>query len=358
MTVHRLHPATSPASWSAYPDLNCVIAHRTSSIAGRVGVVDLTTAERYVLGEGWHTSDRLIAAVKRLMSPAAPPPPLALPVRTAPPSVTDPNGVGPYLRLRGTAFEVPGADPAWPPFEPLRDGRPLLGGTDVVRAQLAGNVLALALRRGGERNLVFFHGPVGRVLGEVPHPHSSAPFALSPCGRRVARVKPSRTVVVADVPGTGPALAAAAPAGVHNNLVVRVDANPFRLLVRVGGFAHQFAVQHGELFHMVVTHAAAHPTWPPPQRPAGAAALYDPARFPTSEAVTAGPWTAVPDRLGQVLLFAAGPGLVLSVLVRRELAAVWAPGGVFGGSTALIGGPPTRDATRVIGVAIDAVERG
>jgi len=351
VTVFRLGKATEAAKWDAFPESNCVVMRALPVGTPGSGVVDLTTGDKFPNTSGpWVDRSRLSLAVRQAVRGGAPP--FAPPVLPPGPA----EHVGPYLRVRGALLCVENADPAWPPFEPLRDGWPLFGAAEIVRAQLAGNVLALSLRHRRERILVFFHGPEGRVLGEVPHPHGVGPFALSPCGRRLALVKVSRRIIVADVPATGPPLAVATPAALHNNLVVRVDANPFRLLVRVGSFAHHFAVQHGELFHMVFTDPAVHPTWPLPQR--SATALYDPARFPTAEAVTAGPWTAVPDRLGQVLLFAARPGLVLSVLVRRELAAVWAPGGVFWGNAALIGGPPTRDAARHIGAALDAVGRG
>jgi len=359
VTVFRLGKATEAAKWDAFPQLNCVVVRALPAGTPGSGLVDLTTGDRFPnfsreLHDGQlptlETRQRLMLAVRDSFRGGAPP--FALPVWTADPE----KQVGPHLRVRGSTMWVENAVPAWSLCGPQRDGRPMLDGAEILRAQLAGNTLAVSLRRGQQRSLVFFHGPEGRVLGEVPHPNGITPFALSPCGRRVALVKLSRRMIVADVPATGPPLAVAVPAAVHNNLVVRVDANPFRLLVRVGSFAHHFAAQHGELVHMVFTDPTVHPTWPQPQR--SATALYDPARFPTAEAVTAGPWTAVPDRLGQVLLFATGPGLVLSVLVRRELAAVWAPGGMFWGNSALIGGAPTRDAARHIGAALDAVGRG
>jgi len=40
--------------------------------------------------------------------------------------------------------------------------------------------------------------------------------------------------------------------------------------------------------------------------------------------------------------------------VRRERAAAWIPGGVFWGTSALIGGPATPDAEKKIGRAIQA----
>lgn len=353
VTVFRLGAATAAAKWDAFPELNCVVVRSLPPGTPGSAVVNLTTGDIFPSASGtWVDRHRVQPAIRQTMRGGAPP--FTLPVLTA-----DPKEVtGPYLRVWGNKLAVVNATPGWPPFEPKRDGRPLLAGADIVRAQLAGNTLALTVRRDRERTLAFFHGPDGRGLGEVPVTILSSLVALSPCGRRVARVKPSRTVVVADVPGTGPTLGSVAPAAVHNNLEVRVDANPFRLMVRVGSFAHVFLVREGELSHIVFTNTAVHPTWPTPQRPTAAAAPYDPARFPNSEAVTAGPWTAVPDRLGQVLLFAAGSGLVLSVLVRRELAAVWAPEGVFWGSAALIGGPPTRDAARVMGSALALYERG
>jgi hypothetical protein len=310
--------------------------------------VDLTTGEKLPT-PGARTSERIVDALKRASQ--GPSEPVTLPIVTRYHSPPLPE---PCVCLDGNSIRVVDKDAASPSFEPQRDGKPLLGGADIARAQLAGDVLALALRRGKERSLVFFHGPDGRVIGELPHPHSYSPFALSRDGGLVAAVNPSKAVVVCRTGGSHAPLATAAPAGLHNNLEVRLEADPFRLHVRVGAFAHTLGVHKGELQHVVVTGAARHPPLPPKARPAGARESYDPARFPPGEAAGAGRLTAVVDRLGQVVLNSAGRGVVAAVVVRRELIAVWAPGDVFWGSTALIGGPPTPHATRTIAMAITA----
>jgi hypothetical protein len=76
------------------------------------------------------------------------------------------------------------------------------------------------------------------------------------------------------------------------------------------------------------------------------------------EVVGSGPLRAVPDRLGQVLLYQSDGTPVAAFVVRRERAAAWIPGGVFWGEPSLIGGPATPDAERKIGQAIAAAGGG
>ena len=257
--------------------------------------------------------------------------------------------------LTDNTVQVKRAEAEWVPFEPKRDGRPLLAGATVHQAQLAGDVLALTITRPGERRLVLFRGPDGRVLGEAGHDHRSAPFALSADGRRIARRRGSREVVVSDTAGPAAAVAVATLAGLHNDLRIAFAGHPMGLLVWVGSFRHALWIAEGRLHH--AQRQEGEPAEIAHKHPTTLPVSYDDSRFAARGAVEAGPWRAVPDRLGQVLLY--GPaGLVAAFLVRRVLAAAWIPGGVFWGSPALIGGPPTPDADLKIGRAIAAAAGG
>lgn len=87
-----------------------------------------------------------------------------------------------------------------------------------------------------------------------------------------------------------------------------------------------------------------------------AATAYDLARFPPGRVVAAGPWRAITDRLGQVILATRGGAVVATVLVRRDRAAVWAPDDVYWGAADLLGGPPTPNAESLIGQVIQEAE--
>ncbi|MBN9520652.1 hypothetical protein J0H58_19400 [bacterium] len=352
VTAHALGPALSGGVWMANPGLNCVmIDPRGREPHG----IDLTTGERARAGEPGGRNDRL--TVSLWLSARQGSPPFTLPVHTADPQSGGPNA-GPHLVLKGNGAQVVHGLRTWQPFLPMRDGKPLLGGAEIVRTQLTGDVLALALRRRGrDHTLTFFQAPDGRVVGEVPHPHSHAPFVLSPDGRLVARLRPPRTLVVAATAGDGSVRATAAPAALHNNLAVALQAAPLRLRIAVGGFDHTFDLDGESLRHAVTTVPSARPPWPTVNRGNPSTPRYDQARFPAGEVVQAGYWRAVVDRLGQVLLHTEKDGLVAAFLVRRELAAAWLPGGVFWGSPALIGGGPTPDAARHVGAALASAWR-
>lgn len=364
VAVYHLGNASPTAQWGAFPDLNCVAVRPTQESDRFPAAVDLSTGHRFPRPSPERQSKRCIDAIKRTCRGGSPP--FTLPVLTTSPQYGGIEGGGPYIILSGNRVLVRQTELGWPIFEPLRDGKPLLGGTYIPRAQLAGDVLALALKREGRQSIVFFQRPDGRVVGEVPQSDGPSLFTLSRDGRLVARMKPARTVVVSQTAGGDP-LALAPPAGLHNNLEVRVASAPFRLSLQVGGHEHQFTVAGGgALTHRYVggaperQHADSWGSWSRrDRRGAGRAVLqYDAARFPPQSGDRSGPWTAVIDRLGQVLLFAGGEELVAAFLVRRELAAVWTPEGEFWGDAALIGGPPTPGAAQRIGRAITAAGKG
>ncbi|MBA4187711.1 MAG: hypothetical protein C0467_06790 [Planctomycetaceae bacterium] len=349
VTLHFLGVALTNARWSAYPDLHCITV-RAETVTGCA--LDLGTAGRY---PGW--SDAGLVSRARLAwdcSAKGGTPPFSLPALTTT-SIPEHPGVGlPYLRVEKNTFRVRHAEPAWAPAcEPQCDGKPLLEGATIHRAQLAANVLALAVVRAGERKLYLLRGPDGGVLGEVAHPVRNA-FTLSPDGRLLVRRDATRSVVVSETHDPGRPVATAPHAALHNALDIRLDAKPFRLTIAIGTFAHTFRLLNGELRYSL---ALGWDNFPEDKVPLTAQQRscpqteYDAGRFPASEGAASGPWRAVLDRLGQVLLFANGV-LVAAFLVRRERAAAWIPGGVFWGTPTLIGGPATPDAEKKIGHAI------
>lgn len=352
VAVHQLGPAADRARWSAYPDLHCV-AVRVSG--GRPGVsgcaLDLATFGRFPGGEDAGLVSRARAAWDRTEKGGSPP--YNLPVLTQW-SVPMNAQTGPYLYLKENVVQVKRTDPEWSSFEPQRDGKPTLAGATIHAAQLAGDVLAVAMKSVGERKVVLFRGPDGAVIGELSHYPPGSAFGLSPDGRRVARRRGPREVAVTDTASLTPARPGVTLAGLHNALGVRwkVEHTPFQLTIWVGGFEHTFRVDDGLLVHVLARGLPGNQKdgkagWvhhPPTE--------YDPARFPPREIAWRHGWRAVPDRLGQVLLYRATGELVASFLVRREKAAAWLPGGVFWGDSVLVGGPPTPDAAAKIGRAI------
>lgn len=353
VAVHVLGPASNGARWSAFPELHCVAVTDASAPGHPTGcAVDLATQDRYPCTATLKASSRAMTAWGRAFSPGGESP-VSLPVRTR---WSKPEGEGhrPYLELAGNAVQPKGTERPWEPFEPTRDGKPLLGGASVRQTQLAGDVLAMAVKRTGGRNLLLIERTRNGILANLELPSAHSPIALSRDGRMVAYVRAFRTVVVAEAVDAGVRRAEARPAALHNSgLVVRfLYASCFRLSVSIGGFTHVFSLCDGELCHKLEhdetaqqRKAATGPFHHPPT-------AYDPARFPAREIAHAWGWRAVPDRLGQVLLYKNDDRLVASFLVRRERAAAWAPGDVFWGDPVLIGGPPAPNAAREIGAAI------
>jgi hypothetical protein len=348
VTLHTLGPAFAGVRWSSYPDLNCVVV-RSGSIDGKLAgrALDLATLGQYPGPAGECLVSRAQHAWHRAAQGDSHPYPLRILSRW---SAENPPRGDRYVVLFENSVQVQG----WSAFEPKRDGKPLLAGTTVHTAHLAGDVLALAVTRPGERKLALFRGPDGRVLGEVAHDHRNGPVGLSADGRLLARRRGQREVVVSETASASEVIAVTTMAGLHNDLYVWMEPRPVELFLQVGSFIHRFRVTaDARLEHTLL------PVKPGlvRRRPARPPISYDPLRFPHKEAVEAGPWRAALDRHGQALLFSP-VGLVAAFVVRREQAAAWVPGGVFWGEPALIGGPPTPDADRKIGRAITAADAG
>jgi hypothetical protein len=346
--LHVIGPAAGSPRWAAFPALHCVAVRPTDPPYFQAYAFDLDNLERYSGPPNPVRASRARSAWEMMTTGGTPPYTLPVLTRTLP----EPAGRAPFAVLVGNTVHIRRTDPRWLPFEPQRDGKPMIAGTTFARLELAGEVLAGVLVNAGrrERTLVLFRGPDGAVIAELSHANREAPFKLSTDGTFLARRRGRWEVAVSRTADPGRPLTVAGPARLHTGLEISLTAHPFRLFIHVGGFGHIFSETDGRLGHVLnrglkTTRFRNQVVHDLPTR-------YDPARFPSWDATAEGGWWAVADRLGQVILYAGAGKQVASFLVRRERAAAWAPGGAFWGDPALIGGPPTPGADRIIGQAI------
>jgi MoxR-vWA-beta-propeller ternary system domain bpX1 len=338
--------------WLAYPDLHCIVLRPSNNHWFRGCALDLETLDRF---PGWQGAGLVSRAQSAWNQSQAGGSPYTLPIQTRW-SMSDMKN-GPHLFLAGNTVHVKYADPPWVAFEPQQDGLPLLGGAAIQRAVLAGNVLALSLSRPGSRSLVLFRGPDGAIIREIPLSSPDTPYQLSRDGRLLARRRRRWEVEVSEMAASAPPLVVAALARLHDRLGIRLAAEPFQLVIRVGDYEHTFWLHQGCLMY---TRARSRllDRLPVKQPTHTLPTSYDRVRFPPQEVVESGRWRAALDRLGQVLLFTDVGDLVAAFLVRRHKAAAWTPNGVFWGEAALIGGPATPDAPQKIGGAIQSAAGG
>ncbi|HEY1189906.1 MAG TPA: hypothetical protein VGE74_19810, partial [Gemmata sp.] len=355
VTLHTLGPIVdASAQWSAHPDLHCVAVRAK----GNWGcALDLGTRGRFPrsadLGAGGSTIiSRACLAWDRAAAGARP---HDLPILSELPPKDRATWNAPFLHLMKPHTLFLRSDASTPrQFAPRQEGKPLLAGADLRRAQLAGDTLALSFAGTGEPRLLLLGATEGAVLGAVPHPLRNA-FGLSADGRVLARCDTNHAVAVSHANAPAQSRATAPHAALHNGLGIELDAAPFRLTIAVGAYQHTFRIEDGALAHRSRWEAAPR-TEPPKVVARHAPTDYDPVRFPLTEAVPAGRWVVVLDRLGQVLLYRGDGPLVAVFLVRRERAAAWCPGGTFWGDARLIGGPATPGAEQKIGRAITDAE--
>ncbi len=344
VTLHVIGPVTGSASWSAYPELHCIVV-RTGGETGRA--LDLGTHGRFPV-PGAHASAIVSRACHAWNRATKGAPPYDLPILTSfPPDGT--RDVPFILHVNRGALTIQQPPTPWQTLAPLRDGKMFLSGAEFHRAHLAGDVLALSYANAGERNLLLLRGPDGAVLGELQHPLRNA-FALSTDGMLLARCDGAHTVTIADTAAPARPFVTGTHAALHNGLQVELNAAPFELTIIIGGYQHQFRIESGALHYASRWEMSEQAK--PLRTPAySSPANYDTVRFPIRESVFVDGWIAVVDRLGQVLLFRHDV-LVAAFVVRRERVAAWIPGGVFWGDARLIGGPATPDADKKIGRAI------
>jgi hypothetical protein len=349
VTFHFLGPSSSSGLWSVHPQLGCIAVRSSSDPTRTSGIaLDLSTHGTFPTPVESGLTARARMAWELSARGGAAPHHFGF---------LGTSRDGPFYRI-GNSLHLRWEGASWDITEPLEDGKPLLQGAAIHNAQFAGDVLAANISsRPGERFLALFRGPTGAVLGRVNLAHRSftlSPnaYALSQDGRFLAILDTAQTITISGTTSPAKTLVTASRAKLHNTLEIRLRSEPFQIIVAIGAFGHIFSVFEGKLRYSLSL------GWDKFPDPKGTMAKciqteYDSARFPATEVVGNGPWKAVVDRQGQVLLFASDE-LVAAFAIRRERAAVWIPGGIFWGDSGLIGGPPTPDADLKIGRAIQA----
>jgi hypothetical protein len=109
-------------------------------------------------------------------------------------------------------LHLQGIVPAWNPFVPLSDGKPVLKKATVVAARCQGDVLAVHCLAQGGWGVRLFRGPDGIPLAEFPDIGLHTPFDLSTDGRLLARQISTNRVEVRET-GGNPVPVAATYAG-------------------------------------------------------------------------------------------------------------------------------------------------
>ncbi|MEO2092246.1 MAG: hypothetical protein ABGY75_22555, partial [Gemmataceae bacterium] len=243
--VFVVAPVQGVAGWEAHPDLHCVVLRGGSSLTAGLDLADrlvfVSTAFKSTVSQRLveaTTRTRPVAGVRRLE--------VVTDLRTA-------NRDTPFLGLRGNSFMVsqPGVE-LWRWFEPTEDGKPLLGGTLINRAEAAGHVLALATHRQNRHEVRLYRGPDPVALGVIPLDGRQKEFTLSPDGERVAWTRGRLDVAVARTDRPTAVENTATHAALHSQLDVYCESRPFRLTIGVGHFRHEFWIEGGELKHQLV----------------------------------------------------------------------------------------------------------
>jgi hypothetical protein len=256
--------------------------------------------------------------------------------------------------------------PAWRPFIPRADGRPVLQNLRAVRASLRGSTLAVAFRDATGLRLYLFQGPDGApemaYLPAEAHPH----FTMSADGRLLAFVRGPGQIAVHATGGPDYPPACVTPQGrFQNNVTVQLGERWLRLrfdrtvhLVRWDRGPLEHSRQHRNEPGWLADEALPGGTqsvWSLPGRCPGFL-RYDPQRF------RAAAWSnliAAVDPYGQVFLFENTGDLVCAFFAFRQQFAAWLPDGTCLGAPALLCRPETPGAAEAVGRALsDAWERG
>ncbi len=368
VTVHPLGPAFDHAHyWLARPDLHCVAVRTllTLRTESDTYAVDLSTGGRMpptfievtggrspvMFGEA---EGVLTARAKQAWEWARTEWPSPVTLQVFPGRTPYSHREVPSLLVGDYEFTVYRGEKR-NRVQPLKDGKPLARGAKVFRAELAGDVLAVLMQDSRKwANLYLLRTPDGAVLGEFGPANLSHAFALSPDGSRLARQTGGRAVEVRDAAPGGAVRASLFSGGYHTRVHIRLD--PGRLRVRVGRYEHTFALNEVPFRHertgLQPHPAAEHQPW----GYGTSAVAYDRDRF--IDLIAAGPWVAGFDRWGQVVLLDRAGRLVMTVMVRRELAAAWLPDGTRWGSAVLLGGPAHPSAAVRLGLALQSAAEG
>lgn len=352
--IYSLAMSTSNARWLSFPDLHCIVWRmRVGEPSISVGVaLDLGTGAVHLPNQMQESS--ISARARIAWNRATSAVDLSSPTDIAVVNPgTKPPESGPYLDQVTDLLVLHNTSQSWTTLRPRTEGKPLLAGLTLVRAQLAGDVLAVQVsgpRRGSR--IFLLRGPDSRILAEIPAGNVGHAMKLSPDGKRFAVQTSTRTAVVrASEPGSAFPLVDVGNAGLHSRVTIALE--PHRLRLRVGRFEHTFTLNEVPFRHERGTPSG---DGKPTHTPAGYGTsdlAYDRSRFP--DTYRAGPWIAAFDKWGQVLLLSEKTGkVVLHVVVRRELAAAWLPDGTRWGSAALLGDGPHPNAAVRIGLALQA----
>lgn len=326
------------AEWVTYPDLHCVAILRPKAlhpiIAADLAYPDSPATPRSSEAALRDRRDR--AGPKHLI------------IETGTWKKRDDSRA--TLNLKDKSFRViaPPADP-WNVLTPTEDGKPLLAGAFIPPAQLAADVLAMAITKGNVTELRLYRGPDPTALGVVPVHGNPKLFTLSHDGRKLAWLRGKLEVALAETDRLPHVVEKFSHAALHGQFEVNCDVDTFRLEISVGGHQHEIELRDRELWHRYSARKNKRPVpsaYSRDQNPAG----YDCTRFQVLARTPR--YRVIFDRFGQLLLLNSTNDLIVVFLVRRDKIAAWTPAAGFWGSPDLIGGAPTPGADKAISLSI------
>ncbi len=197
---HHFESAVPSIRWKYYRDLHVIVSPPAKE-SGPYLAIDLSASDAKAM-----KTSRSLRALERARAGEDPYPVVAQPVWT--------SDSEPWvdLSLRGARLDSDtgllhyrlGPD-LKKSLTPLSDGRPALKGGQILRADQAGDVLAVLVRGGAVPGLYFISTSRGALIGTFRLGDQAVPktFALSRDGRRFAWLSGERELEVRDVPGDG-----------------------------------------------------------------------------------------------------------------------------------------------------------
>ncbi|MFO0956136.1 MAG: hypothetical protein U0800_01575 [Isosphaeraceae bacterium] len=254
------------------------------------------------------------------------------------------------------------------PWIPLSEGKPVLAGCRLGHAAAAGPVAAISATfprpvvEEDRHRLFLFAQPAGRLIRVIPGLHDPSAIAISRDGQRVAFATSSRRVAVQDVAGQGEVRFATPQSRIHSRIRVLIGRD--HLMVSISGAARHSFFHHPHRiirWDSGILECSRHVAMgrPLPEGP----------RIPVEEIdrgirsqsdrryVAFGEYGAIRvavDFLGQIIIQDRAGCLIGIFFIFRDDFAAWLPDGTRMGPASLIGGPPTPDAPRKIGQAMQA----
>jgi hypothetical protein len=279
-------------------------------------------------------------------------------MRVNPPKDLRKHRGGPTLHLDEPTgmLTLEQVQPSWPPFIPLSDGKPLLAGRSILRAQCQGTTLALTSfprDRKGELSLHLFRGPEGRPFYERSH---TSDFMLSSDGCLLVSV-PNRRASRATVQDLTRdcVVCFATPRGrFHSGLDVELGDS--WMAIQIGKRRHLLCwadgpleLSRGRLDQTIIVKSSSRAT---SKAQAASAFPYDPKRWVQSVTRNV---TVVVSVYGELAVLDLRNRLFCMFYVFREQIAAWMPSGVRYGPPSITGGPETPGALEIIGKALRQV---